>query len=261
MCAPSSRSAAAVASTGVPAGMSTTTWNSDLLSKGSILRMTSCTAASDTEAPMSTRTTAPRIARHVPEPRNGFSRRRAAASSHPPPSAAWCGARRRNLSASQGVTVKAMASEMSIPMLALIGIGLMYGPMRPVTKAMGRSAAITVKVARIVGPPTSSTAAGMMPESGPDSRARRRWMFSTTTMASSTRIPMEKMSAKSDTRFSVKPQAQEAKSVVASVSSTATPTMKASRQPSVAKTSTMTESVAKISFWISCCALSLAVAP
>jgi len=72
---------------------------------------------------------------------------------------------------------------------------------------------------------------------------------------------MEKMSANSDTRFSVNPQAQEAKSVVASVSSTAIPTMKASRQPSVAKTSTITDSVANSSFLISCCALSLAVAP
>ena len=63
-----------------------------------------------------------------------------------------------SLSASQGVTVNAIASEISMPMLALIGIGLMYGPIRPVTKAIGSSAAITVKVARMVGPPTSSTA-------------------------------------------------------------------------------------------------------
>ena len=34
----------------------------------------------------------------------------------------------------------------------------MYGPISPLTKAIGSSAAITVKVARIVGPPTSSTA-------------------------------------------------------------------------------------------------------
>ena len=72
---------------------------------------------------------------------------------------------------------------------------------------------------------------------------------------------MEKMSANSDTRFSVKPQAQEANSVLASVSSTAMPTISASRQPSVAKTSTITDSVAKMSFLMSCCALSLAVAP
>lgn len=41
---------------------------------------------------------------------------------------------------------------------ALIGIGRMYGPIRPETKASGSSAAITVKVARIVGLPTSSVA-------------------------------------------------------------------------------------------------------
>ena len=44
---------------------------------------------------------------------------------------------------------------------------------------------------------------------------------------------MEKISANSDTRFSVKPQAQEANSVAASVSITATPTIAASRRPSV----------------------------
>ena len=62
--------------------------------------------------------------------------------------------------------MKAIASEISMPMLALIGIGLMYGPISPVTNAIGRSAAITVNVARMVGPPTSSTAFGMRPVSG-----------------------------------------------------------------------------------------------
>ena len=86
-------------------------------------------------------------------------------------------------------------------------------------------------------------------------------MFSTTTIASSTRMPIEKISANSDTRFSVKPQAHDAKSVVASVSTTARPTMIASRRPSVAHTSATTDRVAKISFLISWFALSLAVAP
>ena len=66
-----------------------------------------------------------------------------------------------SFSASHGVTTNAIASEITMPMLALIGMGLMYGPIRPVTKAIGRSAAITVSVARIVGPPTSSTALGI----------------------------------------------------------------------------------------------------
>jgi len=57
---------------------------------------------------------------------------------------------------------KAIASDSSMPMLALIGIGLMYGPIKPETKAIGSSAAITVSVAKMVGPPTSSTACGMI---------------------------------------------------------------------------------------------------
>ena len=87
-----------------------------------------------------------------------------------------------------------------MPTEALIGIGRMYGPISPVTKAIGISAAITVKVARMVGPPTSSTAGGItsnrlrLRPSAPG-MARCRWMFSTTTMASSTRMPIEKISA------------------------------------------------------------------
>ena len=53
---------------------------------------------------------------------------------------------------------KATISEKNIAIEALTGIGLMYGPMRPLTNAIGRRAAITVKVARIVGLPTSATA-------------------------------------------------------------------------------------------------------
>ncbi|CRZ49938.1 Uncharacterised protein [Vibrio cholerae] len=48
-----------------------------------------------------------------------------------------------------------------MPIEALIGIGLMYGPIKPDTNAIGNKAAITVRVARMVGPPTSSTAGGM----------------------------------------------------------------------------------------------------
>ena len=72
---------------------------------------------------------------------------------------------------------------------------------------------------------------------------------------------MEKISANSDTRFSVKPQAQEANSVTVSVNTTAVPTMAASRRPSARNTSATTEAVANSSFWISFCALSLALAP
>jgi hypothetical protein len=59
------------------------------------------------------------------------------------------------------VNTNATASEINMPMLELIGIGLMYGPISPETNAIGNSAAITVKVARMVGPPTSSTASGI----------------------------------------------------------------------------------------------------
>lgn len=72
---------------------------------------------------------------------------------------------------------------------------------------------------------------------------------------------MEKISANSDTRLSVKPQAQDANSVTVSVSSTAEPTMAASRRPRARNTSATTEAVANSSFWISFCALSLAVTP
>ncbi len=114
----------------------------------------------------------------------------------------------------------------------------------------------------MVGPPTSSTASGISSESGVSGAlARWRWMFSTTTIASSTRIPIEKMSANSETRLSVKPQAQDANRVDASVSITARPTISASRRPSVANTSTTTEAVAKISFSISLSAFAFAVAP
>ena len=60
----------------------------------------------------------------------------------------------------------ATASEISMPMLALIGIGLIYGPISPLTKAIGNNAAITVSVASMVGLPTSSTASGMISDNG-----------------------------------------------------------------------------------------------
>ena len=72
---------------------------------------------------------------------------------------------------------------------------------------------------------------------------------------------MEKISANSETRFSVNPHAIEANSVAASVRITALPTMAASRLPSVSNTSATTDAVANSSFWMSICALSLAVAP
>src|SRR6185295_11840051 len=139
--------------------------------------------------------------------------------------------------------------------------GLIYGPINPLTKAIGSNAAITVNVARMVGPPTSSTACGMISANDCWANCRLLWMFSTTTIASSTRMPMEKINANSETRLSVNPHAQEANNVADSVSNTATPTITASRLPSAANTSATTESVAKINFWISFIALSFAVSP
>ena len=74
-------------------------------------------------------------------------------------------------------------------------------------------------------------------------------------------MPIENINANSDTRFSVKPQAHDANNVAASVRITAVPTITASRRPSVKNTSATTDSVANSSFWISCFALSFAVAP
>ena len=71
---------------------------------------------------------------------------------------------------------------------------------------MGSTAAITAKVARMVGLPTSFTAStAMADQARPLFCGRWKWrtMFSTTTMASSTRMPMEKISAKSVMRLSV----------------------------------------------------------
>ncbi len=67
---------------------------------------------------------------------------------------------------------------------------------------MGSRAAITAKVARMVGLPTSSTARIAVSRLMLCS-LKWRWMFSTTTMASSTRMPMEKMRANRVTRFKV----------------------------------------------------------
>ncbi|OAD19817.1 hypothetical protein THIOM_004523 [Candidatus Thiomargarita nelsonii] len=80
-------------------------------------------------------------------------------------------------------------------------------------------------------------------------------------MASSTKIPMEKMSANKETRLSVNPQAQEANSVMMSVTETARPTIKASRQPRAINTSKTTKAVAKVSLPISFFALASAVSP
>ena len=76
--------------------------------------------------------------------------------------------------------------------------------MRPDTNSIGNSAATTVRVATTVGLPTSATAStAAVIRARPSFIAQCRAMFSTTTMASSTRMPMEKISANRLTRLMV----------------------------------------------------------
>ena len=55
---------------------------------------------------------------------------------------------RSTRTAAQGVTMNAMASEKSIAALAPMGMGRMYGPIRPPTKAIGKTARMTAKVSK-----------------------------------------------------------------------------------------------------------------
>ena len=74
----------------------------------------------------------------------------------------------------------------------------------PETNSIGSSAATTVSVATMVGLPTSATASiAACRRSRPSPIPQWRAMFSITTMASSTRMPIEKISAKSETRLRV----------------------------------------------------------
>ena len=74
----------------------------------------------------------------------------------------------------------------------------------PLTNIIGSSATTIVSVATMVGLPTSATASTAASASGRPSRiAQCRAMFSTTTIASSTRIPIEKINANRLTRLIV----------------------------------------------------------
>jgi hypothetical protein len=123
-----------VRSTAVPVGMSTTTWNSLLLSNGSIFITTSFSGTSTTDTTIAT-----------PMPIHSMRRYGLPASSRKKgvitrvkklasrcdslsaaAGAAWlpkCLCSRRN--ASHGVTTNAIASDSSIPIDELIGIGAM----------------------------------------------------------------------------------------------------------------------------------------
>src|SRR5450756_880053 len=76
----------------------------------------------------------------------------------PPVSAEYFVPQRKMRIEAHGVTTKAMPSEKNIATPAPSGVGLMYGPDKPPTKAIGSTAAITAKVARMVALPTSFTA-------------------------------------------------------------------------------------------------------
>ena len=109
-----------------------------------------------------------------------------------------------SFSISHGATAIATKNENSIAAEALTGIGAMYGPISPETNSIGSSAATTVSVATTVGLPTSATASITACARGRPSRiAQWRAMFSTTTIASSTRMPMAKISANRLTRLMV----------------------------------------------------------
>jgi len=114
--------------------MSTTTWNSDLLSKGSIFSTTSPAAGNASDAAISAATpTASQRRLRVPRSssskgRNTRSKAGAMRAARPflgGACAAPSGRAFIHSRASQGVTTKAMASDSSMPMLALMGIGLM----------------------------------------------------------------------------------------------------------------------------------------
>ena len=82
----------------------------------------------------------------------------------------------------------------------------MYGPISPPTKAMGRIAAMTVEGGENGGiADLIHRFDGHLERRPPLLSGMRQWrtMFSTTTMASSTRMPMEKISANSVMRLSV----------------------------------------------------------
>ncbi len=105
--------------------------------------------------------------------------------------------------ANHGVKINAATSEKNMADAPITGIGRIYGPIMPLTQPMGSRAAIMVKVARIVGLPTSRTASTASASVVRPLFNQCRKIFSTTTVASSTRIPMEKISANILTRSMV----------------------------------------------------------
>ena len=145
---------------------------------------------------------------------------------------------------------------------AFTGMGAMYGPIRPETNSIGSNATTTVRVAMTVGLPTSataSTAASIRERSS--FIAQCLAMFSITTIASSTRMPMEKIRANRLTRLIVYPIRLEANKVSRIVVGMTTAVTAASRQPIAKPISTTIDTVASAKWNNSSFAFSLAVSP
>ena len=121
-------------STGVPSGMSRTTWNSDLLSKGSIFSTTHWTTRQPHRQQDGDEEPDVQPVAHLPAPPRPCRKGRMTRSNQ---RCSGRGLRRgraglpsraadaSSLPDSQGVNTSATASEITMPMLALIGIGLM----------------------------------------------------------------------------------------------------------------------------------------
>ena len=131
----------------------------------------------------------------------------------------------------------------------------------PLTAAIGTNAATTVKVARMVGLPTSLTASIAVPMVILLSISQRLYIFSVTTMASSTKIPIEKISANKLTRSMVIPKIHAAKIVINNTTGITSVTTTAGRHPSANHTNKVTAPVAIKSFLSSAFTLSLADLP
>ncbi len=104
-----------------------------------------------------------------------------------------------------GVSMRATTSEANTASDAVQPNCLKNLPTTPLMKAVGKNTAISVKVVAITARPISS-AASIAAWYGDLPMRRWRTMFSTSTMASSTRMPMTSDSASSDTTLIEKPK-------------------------------------------------------
>ena len=104
-----------------------------------------------------------------------------------------------------GVSIRATMSDVNTANAAVQPNCLKNLPTIPLMKAVGKNTAISVKVMAITATPISS-AASIAAWYGDLPIRRWRTMFSTSTMASSTKIPMTRLSASSVTTLMEKPK-------------------------------------------------------